>query len=129
MAMMLLPSQRSPSQRSRGRPGQRQPGQAGRAGREYRSPGGRGQRWRGSRSASARLAMRLVLPAVRAVLAELDPVGVVTAVLAGDVVAVLALLTSQGDLRPDVCRSHDGVPFSRTDIAVIYGQAAACPRS
>src|SRR6266704_2225055 len=56
---------------------------------------------------SARLAVRLVLPAVRAVLAELYPVGVVAAVLAGDVVAVLALLTSQRDLRPDVCRSHE----------------------
>src|SRR6266567_5005113 len=59
------------------------------------------------RSGLARLAVRLVLPAVRAVLAELDPVGVVTAVLARDVVAVLALLTSQRDLRPDVCRSHE----------------------
>src|ERR1039457_4926394 len=110
---MVLP----PSERSRGWPGGAQPGHAGRAVHGPR-PGGRGQRWRDLRSALARLAMRLVLPAVRAVLAELDPVGVVAAVLAGDVVAVLALLTSQRDLRPDVCRSHDGVPLSSRDIAV-----------
>src|SRR4249919_2082706 len=62
---------------------------------------------RSARRGLARLAVRLVLPAVRAVLAELNPVGVVAAVLARDVVAVLALLTSQRDLRPDVCRSHE----------------------
>jgi hypothetical protein len=63
----------------------------------------------------AGLAVRLVLAAVRAVLAQLDPVGVVTPVLARDVVAVLALLAGQGDLGPHVGGSHEGVPFSRTD--------------
>src|SRR6266849_5904304 len=60
----------------------------------------------------ARFAVRLVLAAERAVLAELEPVRVVAPVLPGDVVAVLALLTGQGDLGPDVGRSHGGVPFS-----------------
>src|SRR6185437_12189501 len=64
----------------------------------------------------ARLAVRLVLPAERAVLAQLKPVRVVAPVLPRDVVAVLALLTGQGDLGPDVGRSHGGVPFSSTDI-------------
>jgi hypothetical protein len=54
----------------------------------------------------ARLAMRLVLAAERAVLTQLKPVGIVTPVLARDVVAVLALLAGQGDLGPDVSRSH-----------------------
>src|SRR5262249_49136208 len=72
----------------------------------------------------ARLAVRLVLAAERAVLAELQPVRVVAPVLPGDVVAVLALLTGQGDLGPDVSRSHDGVPFSCRDISV-GGQLAA----
>src|SRR5258706_9457737 len=60
----------------------------------------------------ARFAVRLMLAAERAVLAELEPVRVVAPVLPGDVVAVLALLTGQGDLGPDVGRSHGGVPFS-----------------
>src|SRR5258708_19949411 len=59
-----------------------------------------------------RFAMRLVLAAERAVLAELEPVRIVAPVLPGDVVAVLALLTGQGDLGPDVGRSHGGAPFS-----------------
>src|SRR5689334_1134151 len=54
----------------------------------------------------AGLAVRLVLAAVRAVLAQLNPVRVVTPVRAGAVVAVLALLASQRDLGPDVSRSH-----------------------
>src|SRR5215467_14640456 len=62
-----------------------------------------------------RLPVRPVATAVRAVLLQLDPVGVVTPVLACDVVAVLALLAGQRDLGPNVCRSHDGVPFSRRD--------------
>src|SRR5215467_491786 len=59
----------------------------------------------------ARLAVRLVLAAERAVLAQLEPVGIVATVLPCDVVAALALLTGQGDLGPDVGRSHGGVPF------------------
>src|SRR4051812_30073489 len=51
-------------------------------------------------------------PAVpRAELLQLDAVGVVTPVLPGDVVPLLALRTRQGDLRTDVCRlGHGGVP-------------------
>src|SRR5215468_10189948 len=63
-----------------------------------------------------RLPVRPVAAAVRAVLLQLDPVGVVTPVLARDVVAVLALLAGQSDLGPDVGRSHDGVPFFRADF-------------
>jgi len=65
----------------------------------------------------ARLAVRLVLAAERAVLAQLKPVRIVAPVLPGDVVAVLALLASQCDLGPDVGRSHGGVPFSRFNIS------------
>src|SRR5690349_22095093 len=66
-------------------------------------------------AASAGLAVRLVLAAVRAVLLQFHPVRVVAPVLARDVVAVLALLAGQGDLGPHVGGSHEGVPFSRTD--------------
>src|SRR5262249_47424665 len=59
----------------------------------------------------ARLAMRTVAAAVRAVLHQLEPVRVVPPVLAGDVVAVLALLAGQGDLGPHIGGSHEGVPF------------------
>src|SRR5215472_16825517 len=61
----------------------------------------------------ARLAVRAVAAAVRAVLNQLEPVRVVPPVLAGDVVAVLALLAGQGDLGPHIGGSHEGVPFSR----------------
>src|SRR6516225_3423336 len=62
--------------------------------------------------------MRPVAAAVRAVLHQLEPVGVVTPVLAGDVVTVLALLAGQGDLGPHIGGSHSGVPFSRnTDLS------------
>src|SRR6266571_4530594 len=81
-------------------------------------PGSPGRPWParradGSSGGLPRLAVRLVAAAVRAVLLQLEPVGVVTPVLAGDVVAVLALLAGQRDLGPNICRSHDGVPFSR----------------
>src|SRR5690242_15377148 len=56
--------------------------------------------------------MRPVAAAVRAVLHQLEPVRVVPPVLAGDVVAVLALLAGQGDLGPHIGGSHEGVPFS-----------------
>src|SRR3954451_11936337 len=58
------------------------------------------------RPASAGLAVDRVLAVVRAVLLQLEPVGVVPPVLAGDVVAVLALLAGQGDLRTDVGGCH-----------------------
>jgi hypothetical protein len=47
-----------------------------------------------------------VATAVRAVLLQLKAVWVVTPVLPGDVVPVLALLASQRDLRPDIGGSH-----------------------
>src|SRR6516165_10037591 len=59
----------------------------------------------------AGLAVRLVAAAVRAVLLQLKTIRVVAPVLLGDVVAVLALLASQRDLRPNIGGSHDGVPF------------------
>src|SRR3712207_9484814 len=59
-----------------------------------------------SRLRSARLAVQRVLAVTRAVLLQLEPVGVVPPVLAGDVVAVLALLAGQGDLRTDIGGCH-----------------------
>src|SRR5918998_3511403 len=61
---------------------------------------------RGWCPASAGLAVQRVLLVPRAVLHQLEPVGVVAPVLAGDVVAVLALLAGQGDLRTDVGGCH-----------------------
>src|ERR1022692_1832199 len=82
-----------------------------------------------SGSLLARLAVRLVLAAVRAVLAELNSVRVVTPVLPRDVVAVLAFLTRQGDLGPDICRSHSGMPFSvRILLAAATRLTARAPR-
>jgi hypothetical protein len=57
----------------------------------------------------------LVLAAVGAVLLQLQAVRVVAPVLPRDVVAVLALLAGQRDLRPYVGGSHDGVPFWARD--------------
>src|ERR1700728_2446766 len=63
--------------------------------------------------------MRPVAAAVRAVLHQLEPVRVVTPVLAGDVVAVLALLAGQRDLGPDVSRSHvECLSFLRSDLFI-----------
>src|ERR687890_212681 len=59
---------------------------------------------------SARLAVDRVLAVVRAVLLDLEPVGVVPPVLPRDVVAVLALLAGQGDLRTDVGGCHGSAP-------------------
>ena len=50
----------------------------------------------------ARFFVGLVLAAVRAELLDLEPVGIVAAVLLGDVVTVLAHLAGQGDLGPYV---------------------------
>src|SRR5919206_2801750 len=55
---------------------------------------------------SAGLAVQRVLLVLGAVLHQLEPVGVVPPVLAGDVVTVLALLARQGDLRTDVGGCH-----------------------
>src|ERR1700719_3462704 len=57
----------------------------------------------------AGLAVGLVLPAVGAVLLQLQAVRIVPPVLPRDVVAVLALLAGQRDLGPYVGGSHDGV--------------------
>ncbi len=72
---------------------------------------------------SARLAVQGVLAVPGAELLQLDAVRVVTAVLAGDVVPLLALRTRQGDLRTDVGRlGHGGVPSSLTGVT--YGAPA-----
>src|SRR4051812_50021284 len=67
-------------------------------------------------SRSAGLAVDRVLAVVRAVLLQLEPVGVVAPVLAGDVVPVLALLAGQGDLRTDVGGCY-GVLLALSDPA------------
>ena len=55
-----------------------------------------------------------VSSAVRAEFLQLETVGVVTTILLGDVIAVLALHTGQGDLGPDIggLRGH-GLPSFR----------------
>jgi hypothetical protein len=61
-----------------------------------------------------------VAAAVRAVLLQLKAIRVVTPVLLGDVVPVLALLASQRDLGPDIGGSHVECPlvlvFLKTNI-------------
>ena len=52
---------------------------------------------------SARFLMCLMLAAVRAELLDLEAVGIVAAVLLGDVVTVLAHLARQGDLGANIC--------------------------
>src|SRR4051812_40570517 len=59
---------------------------------------------------SAGLAVQRVPAVLGAVLLQLEPVGVVAPVLACDVVAVLALLAGQGDLRTDVGGCHGCSP-------------------
>jgi hypothetical protein len=49
-----------------------------------------------------------VLAAVRAELLQRHPVGVVSAVLLGDVIAVLTNLAGQSDLGPELGGGHDG---------------------
>jgi hypothetical protein len=46
--------------------------------------------------------MRLMLATVRTELLQLQPVGIIAAILFRDVVAVFAHLTGQSDFRPDV---------------------------
>ncbi len=60
---------------------------------------------------SASLAVVGVLPAVRAELAQLETIGVVAAVLACDVVTVLAHLTRHCDLWTDIGGGHGAVPL------------------
>jgi hypothetical protein len=62
--------------------------------------------------------MRLVLAAIPAELLQLHAVRVITAVLLGDVITVLAHLACQSDLRPNVgTGSH--VRFSLTNLVVV----------
>ena len=73
-----------------------------------------------------RLFMRLVGAAVGAELLDLEPVGIVAAVLLGDVVAVFAHLARQSDLRPYVgTRRHVSSPCSKSrsafDVPVAVG--------
>src|SRR3954464_5730970 len=75
------------------------------------------------RPGSARLAVQRVLAVLRAVLHQLEPVGVVAPVLAGDVVAVLALLAGQGDLRTDVGGCHGVL------LALSFGPPRGGPRA
>src|SRR6185312_12889472 len=65
----------------------------------------------------ARLFVGLVLAAVRAELLQLEPVGIVAAVLLGDVVAVFAHLARQSDLWPYVCTGrHVSCPLSEMSV-------------
>src|SRR4051794_28080071 len=60
-------------------------------------------------SASTRFAVDCVFGVLGAVLQQHEPFGVVAPVRAGEVVAVLALLASEGDLRTDVGGCHGPV--------------------
>src|SRR4051794_26061286 len=75
------------------------------------------------RPASAGLSVHGVLAVLRAVLLQLEPVGVVAPVLAGDVVAVLALLAGQGDLRTYVGGCHGVL------LALPVGPPSSGPRA
>jgi hypothetical protein len=69
---------------------------------------------------SACLAVSLVFATVRAKLLQLQPVGVVAAVLLRDVVAVLAHLARQGDLGPYVgTGGHVGSLFGFSFVVVL----------
>ena len=54
-----------------------------------------------------------MLAAVRAELLDLETIGIVAAVLLGDVVAVLAHLARQGDLGANVCGGGHWIAFFR----------------
>ena len=65
----------------------------------------------------ARFFVGLVLAAVRAELLDLEAIGIVAAVLLGDVVAVFAHLTGQCDLRPYVGTGrHVSCPLSEMSM-------------
>ena len=65
--------------------------------------------------------MRLVLAAVRAELLQLEAVGVVAAVLLGDVVAVFAHLARQSDLGPYVGTGGHVSSLFRVLVVVLSG--------
>ena len=72
--------------------------------------------------------MGLVLAAVGAELLQLQPVGVVAAVLLGDVVAVLAHLAGQGDLGPHICTgSHVLLSFAFALVRLRSGGGTRSP--
>ena len=50
--------------------------------------------------------MNRVLVALGAVLFDLETIGIIATVLARDVIAVLAFLARQGDLRADIVAGH-----------------------
>ena len=60
--------------------------------------------------------MRLVRSAVGAELLQLQPIWVISAVLLGDVVTVLAHLARQGDLRPYICTGGHVVALFPTSL-------------
>jgi hypothetical protein len=70
--------------------------------------------------------MRLVLSAVRAELLQLQPIGVVAAILLGDVVAVFAHLAGQSDLRPHVSTGRH-VNFSFSSLGLLVAMAGLEP--
>jgi hypothetical protein len=49
-----------------------------------------------------RLPMQRVFPAARAKLLELDPVGIIPAILLGRVISFFAIRASHGDYRPNI---------------------------
>ena len=59
-----------------------------------------------SRTALARLFVHRVLIALGAMLLNLQAIGIVASILAGDVVAVLAVFASQSDLGADIVTGH-----------------------
>ena len=78
---------------------------------------------------SASLAVRPVLVAVRALLADREPVRIVAPVLLGDVVAVLALLARQRDLGPNISGGHGCLSLSELSSNICSGlrPAAGAP--
>ena len=87
--------------------------------------------WDGPRSKaatrSAGFLVRAVRLAVRAELLDLQPVGVVAAVLLGDVVAVLAHLAGQGDLGPYVGTGGHVMSFFTESLSSCSGGEARSP--
>ena len=86
-------------------------------------PGENGLHARCSRLAG--LAVLAVAAAVGAELVQRQPVGVVATVLLGDVVAVLALLAGQGDLRADVALGHGSAFPNAVNFEVVRVVAEA----
>ena len=74
--------------------------------------------------------MGLVLAAVGAEFLQLQPVGVVSAVLLGDVIAVFAHLAGQGDLGPHICTGrHVVLSFASLSSALVRLRSGGEARS